>query len=482
MPPTCWRWPPSTRRSRSCWRRRVNACKTCSICPALREVLGQLRSRTVRVVNVDTRQGVAVRPEPAVQLDRRVHVRRRRAAGRAPRRGACRWIAICCAICSAPKSCASCSIRRCSPMSSSNCSASPTAGGRAAPTSCTMCFARSAISPSPRSICAARVATGEWIDELARTRRAIEMQLGGEPRLIAAEDAARYRDAFGCNVPLGLPLAFTEPVAHPLESLVARYARTHGPFTPADVAARFASPTERIVGALAALEAADRVVHGEFRPGGVGREYCDADVLRQLRRRSLAMLRREVEPVEPEALRPVHPGMARHSRRAPRPRFPGRGAWPNCKVQRWRRPRWRASCFRRGCEPTGRPISTSCARQAMSSGSVVVGSGPATAGSGCTSPTSSRCSMPRSRPPSRQPVHCTTHSAPTCRPTEPASGTSCALRLRMQPMANCSPRCGIWSGRARSPTTRWLLCGRCCRAAKHPARRLHLVGARDQVG
>ncbi len=141
----------------------------------------------------------------------------------------------------------------------------------------------------------------EWIDDLTRTRRAIEIQLGGESRLIAAEDAARYRDAFGCNVPLGLPLAFTDPVAHPLESLVARYARTHGPFTATEVAHRFASPVERIVGALAALEAADRVVHGEFRPGGVGREYCDADVLRQLRRRSLAALRREVEPVEPEA-------------------------------------------------------------------------------------------------------------------------------------------------------------------------------------
>ena len=145
------------------------------------------------------------------------------------------------------------------------------------------------------------VAPGEWIDDLTRTRRAIEIQLGGETRLIAAEDAARYRDAFGCNVPLGLPAAFTEPVAHPLESLVARYARTHGPFTSGDVATRFASPVERIVGAIAALEAADRVVHGEFRPGGVGREYCDADVLRQLRRRSLAMLRREVEPVEPDA-------------------------------------------------------------------------------------------------------------------------------------------------------------------------------------
>ena len=139
-----------------------------------------------------------------------------------------------------------------------------------------------------------------WVDDLARGRRVIEIQLAGESRLVAAEDAARYRDAFGCNLPLGLPQAFTEPIAHPLESLVARYARTHGPFTASDVSHRFATPIERIIGALAALEADGRLLHGEFRPGGVGREYCDADVLRQLRRRSLAMLRREVEPVEPE--------------------------------------------------------------------------------------------------------------------------------------------------------------------------------------
>ncbi|HEY7626243.1 MAG TPA: DEAD/DEAH box helicase, partial [Ilumatobacteraceae bacterium] len=139
-----------------------------------------------------------------------------------------------------------------------------------------------------------------WVDELVRGRRAIEIQLAGERRIAAAEDAARYRDAFGCSLPLGLPQAFTEPVAHPLESLVARFARTHGPFTAADVAHRFAASLERIVGAINALEAEDRVVHGEFRPGGAGREYCDVDVLRQLRRRSLAMLRREVEPVDPE--------------------------------------------------------------------------------------------------------------------------------------------------------------------------------------
>jgi ATP-dependent Lhr-like helicase len=139
-----------------------------------------------------------------------------------------------------------------------------------------------------------------WVEDLVRGRRVIEVQLSGESRLVAAEDAARYRDAFGCNLPLGLPQAFTEPIAHPLESLVARYARTHGPFTASEVSHRFATPIERIIGALGALEADGRLLHGEFRPGGVGREYCDSDVIRQLRRRSLAMLRREVEPVEPE--------------------------------------------------------------------------------------------------------------------------------------------------------------------------------------
>lgn len=142
---------------------------------------------------------------------------------------------------------------------------------------------------------------GRWLDGLVRERRAVELSVAGEQRFIAAEDAARYRDALGCSLPLGLPRAFTEPVAHPLESLVARYARTHAPFVSDDVVRRLGVPAPRIIGALAALEDEDRVVRGEFRPDGVGREWCDVDVLRQLRRRSLSALRREVEPVDPEA-------------------------------------------------------------------------------------------------------------------------------------------------------------------------------------
>jgi ATP-dependent helicase Lhr and Lhr-like helicase len=140
-----------------------------------------------------------------------------------------------------------------------------------------------------------------WLQQLLVEKRAIEIALAGETRYAAAEDAARYRDAFGCSLPLGLPMAFTDPVARPLEELVGRYARTHGPFLTAEIAARFGAPPERVAGALAALEGEERVVVGEFRPGGVAREYCDVDVLRQLRRRSLAALRKEVEPVEQEA-------------------------------------------------------------------------------------------------------------------------------------------------------------------------------------
>ena len=142
----------------------------------------------------------------------------------------------------------------------------------------------------------------EWLDELIADKRAIEIAIGGETRFAAAEDAARYRDALGCALPLGLPAAFTDPVPRPLEDLVGRYGRTHGPFTEHEVAGRLAIAEARVLGALAALETDGRVVRGEFRPTGVRREWCDAEVLRQLRRRSLATLRREVEPVEPAAL------------------------------------------------------------------------------------------------------------------------------------------------------------------------------------
>ena len=150
-----------------------------------------------------------------------------------------------------------------------------------------------------------RCATGDaatWIAELVGQRRAVEIGVADERRFIAGEDAARYRDAIGCSLPLGLPMAFTDPVPRPLEELVGRYSRTHGPFLADEVARRLGLPIERVSGALAALEADERLVRGEFRPEGVAREWCDVEVLRQLRRRSLATLRKEVEPVEQAAL------------------------------------------------------------------------------------------------------------------------------------------------------------------------------------
>ena len=142
----------------------------------------------------------------------------------------------------------------------------------------------------------------QWLAVLLAERRVIAVRVADEDRYIAADDAARYRDAIGCSLPMGLPMAFTDPVARPIEELLRRYARTHGPFVTLDAARRFGLPIERVAGALTALETEERLVLGEFRPDGVAREWCEVDVLRQLRRRSLASLRREVEPVEPEAL------------------------------------------------------------------------------------------------------------------------------------------------------------------------------------
>ncbi|MBV8950586.1 MAG: DEAD/DEAH box helicase, partial [Actinobacteria bacterium] len=141
-----------------------------------------------------------------------------------------------------------------------------------------------------------------WIDELVEQRRAIRVSVAGDARIAAAEDAARYRDALGAAIPAGLPAAFTDPQPDPLRSLVRRFARTHTPFTTRDAATRFGVDATRVHGVLQSLEADGRVVEGEFRPGGMEREWCDVDVLRRLRRRSLAALRREVEPVDQTTL------------------------------------------------------------------------------------------------------------------------------------------------------------------------------------
>ena len=137
------------------------------------------------------------------------------------------------------------------------------------------------------------------LDGLLAERRAITMRIGGEDRFVASEDAGLFRDALGAVPPGGLPATFLEPVEEPFERLVRRYARTHGPFRTGELAGRYGVDPGPV---LRELERAGGLVRGELRPGGVEREWCDPDVLRRLRRASLATLRKEVEAVEQKQL------------------------------------------------------------------------------------------------------------------------------------------------------------------------------------
>jgi ATP-dependent Lhr-like helicase len=147
-----------------------------------------------------------------------------------------------------------------------------------------------------------RGATPRWLAELEEARRAIRVRIAGEERWVPIEDAGRLRDALGTALPVGVPEAFLELAADPLGDLVARYARTHGPFQPHDVAQRLGLGVAVVIDALRRLGVSAKVVAGEFRPDATGEEWCDAEVLRALRRRSLAKLRKEVEPVPATAL------------------------------------------------------------------------------------------------------------------------------------------------------------------------------------
>jgi ATP-dependent Lhr-like helicase len=147
-----------------------------------------------------------------------------------------------------------------------------------------------------------RGVSGEWLRGLEKERRAAAIRLAGEARWIAAEDAGRYREALGATLPIGLPDAFLVAGVDPLDGLLRRYARTHVPFVTAEPVNRWAAPARSVEESLNRLAARGDVVAGEFRRIAEGREYCHAEVLRLLRRRSLAALRREVESVPPEAL------------------------------------------------------------------------------------------------------------------------------------------------------------------------------------
>jgi ATP-dependent Lhr-like helicase len=137
---------------------------------------------------------------------------------------------------------------------------------------------------------------------LEEERRAAPVNLAGERRWIATDDAGLYRDALGAVPPPGLPSAFLEEVERPLERLVARFARHRGPFPAREAAARWRLRASQLEPALRALETEGRLVHGEIRPGGSELDWCDAEVLRRLKRMTLARLRKEVAPVDGRTL------------------------------------------------------------------------------------------------------------------------------------------------------------------------------------
>jgi len=134
--------------------------------------------------------------------------------------------------------------------------------------------------------------------ELVAARRAIRVRIAGESRFIPVEYASRYRDALGTPLPPGIAQAFLTSAADPLGEIVRRYARNHGPFTTQEISARYALPASAVEGVLRGMHGAGKLLQGEFRPRGQHEEWCEPEILQQIRRKSLARLRREIEPVE----------------------------------------------------------------------------------------------------------------------------------------------------------------------------------------
>ena len=170
-------------------------------------------------------------------------------------------------------------------------------------------------------------AAADWLAGLSASRRAIEVRVAGQPMWAAIEDAGRLRDALGVALPVGIPEAFTEPLPDPLGDLVARWARTHGPFAAAALAERYGLGVAVVAMTLRRLAADGRVAEGEFLAEARGTQWCDSGVLRTLRRRCLARLRKEAEPVPPAVLGRFLPAWhgigSGRSRRARRGRGPG---------------------------------------------------------------------------------------------------------------------------------------------------------------
>ena len=326
-------------------------------------------------------------------------------------------------------------------------------------TSSPTCCAASATSPSAEV--AERIhepaSAQAWLSGLADERRAVRLRIGGEERWVAADDAGLYRDALGAVPPGGLPEAFLADVPDALRLVAARYARTHVPFTTEELRDRYRVDMSAV---LSALEVEGDLVRGELRPGGSGeREWCDPDVLRRLRRASLASLRKEIEPADQRRARGVRAVVA--GRRPPRrggrrPRSPARGPRPPPGAGTARR---RVGA-RRPPAPHGRVLAD-VARRAVRvrRGGLGRRRRPrAQLGQG-------RPVLPRGRRGDRtvQAARSTLPASPrtTCcasaSAARPASSPTCWPRSTSRPRTS-RRRSGTSSGPARSPTTRGRHC------------------------
>ncbi len=285
--------------------------------------------------------------------------------------------------------------------------------------------------------------------------RAIDVRIGGEPHLAAVEDAGRLRDALGVTLPVGVPAAFTEPADAPLDDLVGPVRADPRPVR----GARRRGAAGRRRGSRSGPRSrrsrpSGRVLLGEFRPGGRDREWCDPDVLRRIRRRSLAALRREVEPVDAPAFARFLPAW----QGADRPRggvdalteaiaaAPGR-LGPGVDPGDRRAPRARPRLPRP-------PTSMRSSPRASSSGSGAARSVRTTGGCRCCSATGPASSGPlpsprRTDPPGRSTTGSATSSATAARRSGPTSSAPPGPRTRRRSWG----RSGTWSGAARSRTT-----------------------------
>ena len=311
---------------------------------------------------------VAVRPVAAVRLRRRVPLRGRRAAGRAPgrRAGAGLDAARRAARPGRPARAARPGGGRRDRAAAAV--ADRRAARRATPRTSPSCCACSATCPTPSWPRAG--AEPAWAAELEPPGAAIRVRIAGEERWIGVEDAGRFRDALGRRAAGGhRARRYLEPVADPLGDLVARYARTHGPF--AGRGLRGPVRARRVRGRAGAQAARPRPAGwcpASSRPAARGTEWCDAEVLRMLRRRSLAALRKEIEPVPPRALAAFLPRWQQVGSSGARRRGGRRGRSSSCRASPCRPRRWSGWCCPPGWPTTPRRTSTSCAPAARWSG------------------------------------------------------------------------------------------------------------------